>query len=96
MCVDRWYYFRNSGLQNQDTLYTCDAPGAEGKVFYDPNELSDDGTISLSTISFTNNGVSLSAASQQPPLPQHTSPCRSLEYTTLCRHASTYLHFHLH
>eukprot|EP00892_Ulva_mutabilis_P009337 jgi/Ulvmu1/6776/UM030_0114.1 len=53
---DRWYYFRNTGLQNQDTLYTCDAPGEEGKVFYDPNTLSEDGTVALSSIQFTNNG----------------------------------------
>lgn len=60
MHADRWYYFRNTGLQNQDTLYTCEAPGEDGKVFYDPNTLSEDGTIALSSIQFTNNGAARS------------------------------------
>jgi len=51
---DKFYFSRNSGLQNQSVIYVLDAP-EEGKeldlstaeVFLDPNKLSDDGTVAL-------------------------------------------------
>lgn len=41
----RYYYFYNSGLQAQSVLYSTPDPIAEGEVFFDPNTLSDDGTV---------------------------------------------------
>ena len=49
------YFFKNSGLQNQSVLYRKDSQGAE-EVFLDPNSFSEDGTISLSDISFSKDG----------------------------------------
>ena len=62
-CVrtERWYYFMNQGLQNQDVLYTSDSHEmtADSKIFLDPNTLSSDGTTALGGMSFTDAGAQL-------------------------------------
>lgn len=52
---DYLYFYRNDGLQNQDVVYRRDAEGSE-EVFLDPNTFSDDGTTSLSLLSFSRDG----------------------------------------
>lgn len=49
------YYYKNDGLQNQNVLYRK-KEGGEEEVFLNPNEFSDEGTISLTTTSFTDDG----------------------------------------
>lgn len=52
----KYYYFKNDGLQNQNVLYVTDHPENEGEVFFDPNELSEDGTVSLGSFKFSVDG----------------------------------------
>lgn len=49
------YYYKNDGLQNQNVLYRA-KEGGEEVVFLNPNAFSEDGTISLTTTSFTDDG----------------------------------------
>jgi len=44
---DRYFYFKNDGLQNQSVLYTLKNLEDDPQVLLDPNKLSPDGTVSL-------------------------------------------------
>lgn len=49
------YYYKNDGLQNHAVLYRKKENG-EDEVFLDPNTFSDDGSVSLGGVSFSDNG----------------------------------------
>jgi prolyl oligopeptidase len=53
---DRYFYFMNTGMQNQSVLYMQESLEAEAEVLLDPNELSDDGTVALSNYAVSNDG----------------------------------------
>src|SRR4030088_716042 len=55
----RYFYFGNTGLQNQSVLYVQDGRNAPARVLLDPNVLSSDGTVALSN---SNNGQALAAS----------------------------------
>lgn len=47
---------KNDGLQNQSVFYIMDQPGGEQRLALDPNKLSSDGTVSLSTLALSTDG----------------------------------------
>ena len=53
---NRYFYTRNSGLQNQSVLYTVTSLDAPPQLVLDPNSLSSDGTVALSGLQVSNGG----------------------------------------
>ena len=52
----RYFYFENTGLQNQSVLFVQDARNAPARVLLDPNTLSSDGTVALSGTAASDDG----------------------------------------
>ncbi len=52
---DYTYFYKNNGLQNQYVVYRK-KEGTATEVFLDPNTFSEDGTTSLSSLSFSKDG----------------------------------------
>jgi prolyl oligopeptidase len=52
----RYFYGRNSGLQNQSVLYTTTSLESEPKLLLDPNQLSTDGTVALTGTAISDDG----------------------------------------
>jgi prolyl oligopeptidase len=52
----RYFYTKNDGLQNQSVLYTLKTLGKEPHLLLDPNTLSQDGTVALSTYALSDDG----------------------------------------
>ncbi|HSJ00040.1 MAG TPA: prolyl oligopeptidase family serine peptidase [Patescibacteria group bacterium] len=53
---DRWFQLRNTGLQDQDVLWTAGAPEDGGEMLLDPNTLSEEGTTALSAVEVSDSG----------------------------------------
>ncbi len=53
---ERYFYFRNSGLQNHSILYYKNGLEGEEKLLLDPNTFSEDGSKSLSMTSVSKDG----------------------------------------
>ena len=52
----RYFFFQNTGLQNQSILYVQDGKNAKPRVLLDPNLLSADGTVALSGQTASDDG----------------------------------------
>ncbi len=62
---DRYYFYKNDGLQNQSVLYQQDSLDAEPTVLINPNEWADDGTVALGSLSFSGDGRLLAYSVQE-------------------------------
>jgi prolyl oligopeptidase len=53
---DRYFFYKNDGMQNQSVLYMQQSLDAKAELLLDPNTLSSDGTVALGDISISNDG----------------------------------------
>ena len=51
-----YFWYKRDGLQNQSVMYYSDTLGGKEIELLDPNKLSDDGTVALSTVSVSHDG----------------------------------------
>ncbi|HYE74715.1 MAG TPA: prolyl oligopeptidase family serine peptidase [Blastocatellia bacterium] len=56
---ERYFYYKNNGLQNQSVLYTFKSLKDSPRVLLDPNTLSKDGTVAVSDVAVSRDGKML-------------------------------------
>jgi len=58
----KYFWFHNSGLQDQSVLLLADGPDAEPRVLLDPNTFSKDGTVALARLAISDDARYLAYA----------------------------------
>ncbi|MEM7113260.1 MAG: prolyl oligopeptidase family serine peptidase [Chloroflexota bacterium] len=76
---DHYYSLLNDGLQNQAVLYAQDTLDGPTEPVLDPNTLSDDGTVALTTQSYSKNGRYLAYGLSESGSDWQTIHVRDLE-----------------
>ena len=56
---ERYFFSKNDGLQNQSVIYMQQSLESEPAVVIDPNKLSEDGTVALSNLTLSEDGILL-------------------------------------
>ncbi|MCH7989031.1 MAG: S9 family peptidase, partial [Planctomycetes bacterium] len=79
----RYYYYHNSGLQNQSVLYTQNALDDKPRVLMDPNTWSQDGTVALAGTAFSDNGKYVAYGIQDAGSDWHTWRIMEIESGTI-------------
>ena len=77
--ADRWFQLRNTGLEDQDVLWTSDAPDATGRVLLDPNTLNADGTTALADVVVAEGGQVVACAISDAGSDWHTWTVRRVD-----------------
>ncbi|MBM3404959.1 MAG: S9 family peptidase [Bacteroidetes bacterium] len=57
-----YFFFKNTGMQNQAVLYVREGLEGEPRVLLDPNTLSEDGTVALADLAVSKDGKYLAYA----------------------------------
>ena len=52
---EKYYFFKNDGLQSQSVMHIQDSPTSDAEVFMDPNKFSKDGAVALGGIYFSHD-----------------------------------------
>jgi prolyl oligopeptidase len=53
---DKYFFFKNDGLQNQSVLYMRESLKGRDILVIDPNKFSEDGTVALMNLSYSRDG----------------------------------------
>lgn len=62
---DYYFFYKNDGLQNQPVIYFQKGLDGDPEVFLDPNTLSEDGTIAISILGFSQDDRYLAYAQSE-------------------------------
>ncbi len=75
----RYYISKNDGLENHYVIYTMDSLQGDRRVLFNPNKWSDDGTIALGGMSFSEDGKYVAYAIQDAGSDWRTWKVRNIE-----------------
>lgn len=77
---DRYFFSKNDGLQNQSVYYMQRSlDDADAEVLLDPNTLSDDGTVALTMLAFSEDGRYVAYGTSQSGSDWQTFRVRDVE-----------------